>query len=639
MSDLVSNGYLKDKNGNVMEIVDKAARDGVERLTEEIEALKGGESEFTQSGRFVFCEPANDSTLNVTAAEATKVWRGGRNLVDVPNANIPTNSSGGSDINFYGGRGNSLVAQINALPRNATYFFSFEDNGDGADAVATGLARVQYTDGTKSEYIDPPAGKGFHFEDGKTVSTVTLYGHTNNTAGGIFNLQIEFGEQQHEYEEYRGEWVDASAGYCEIAAIDGLNVLFADAGDIVVNGIVYSEQDDNYEELDKRVTALEAQKLETPKVVITDKLYAVAGHEFVLYYNNILRCMCPENYVVSTVFNDDTSLLALNPQYDRMLKFTPTSEHVGTYSITIKVVDKRTWETVATKDSCIVISADTALDGKRVMFIGDSLTEASTYVAEIERMSNNGIVSVGTIQKSITFNGGTATVKSEGRSGWASYDYLYNRKTNFTNPFYNPDIEHSITLDKKYNLSDFGFTLDNSGDKSVLKHHFDFAYYMQNNPDVEVPDAVFINLGTNGGNGYALSYVYIGFDAMIERIRAYSATLPIYLYLFPPTSKRESGGSSANGTRNVNIKYDARTGYYDCIQTLIDRYKDDDRVIIVPTYTMLDTLYDYKVKSESVSARSTETVTLAQTDRTHPAVSGYLHMADSFYNVLQALWN
>lgn len=38
MSDLVSNGYLKDKNGNVMEIVDKAARDGVERLTEEIGA-------------------------------------------------------------------------------------------------------------------------------------------------------------------------------------------------------------------------------------------------------------------------------------------------------------------------------------------------------------------------------------------------------------------------------------------------------------------------------------------------------------------------------------------------------------------------------------------------------------------------
>lgn len=36
MSDMVSNGYLKDKNGKVMEIVDKAARDGVERLTEEM---------------------------------------------------------------------------------------------------------------------------------------------------------------------------------------------------------------------------------------------------------------------------------------------------------------------------------------------------------------------------------------------------------------------------------------------------------------------------------------------------------------------------------------------------------------------------------------------------------------------------
>lgn len=41
MSDMVSNGYLKDKNGKVMEIVDKAARDGVERLIEEIAELKG----------------------------------------------------------------------------------------------------------------------------------------------------------------------------------------------------------------------------------------------------------------------------------------------------------------------------------------------------------------------------------------------------------------------------------------------------------------------------------------------------------------------------------------------------------------------------------------------------------------------
>lgn len=40
MSDMVSNGYLKDKNGKVMEIVDKAARDGVNRLTEEIAEIK-----------------------------------------------------------------------------------------------------------------------------------------------------------------------------------------------------------------------------------------------------------------------------------------------------------------------------------------------------------------------------------------------------------------------------------------------------------------------------------------------------------------------------------------------------------------------------------------------------------------------
>lgn len=349
--------------------------------------------------------------------------------------------------------------------------------------------------------------------------------------------------------------------------------------------------------------------------------------------------MIPEDFIVSTVFADSSDgILSLYPQFDRMLKFTPTASHVGTHNITIKVISRRTWETVATKDSSIIISADTAITNKKVLFIGDSLTQASVYVAEIERMSSKGIASIGTVQSKISFNGGIAEVKHEGRSGWGGYDYMNNTAVNgFANPFYNPNTEYSLTLDKKY-YDLYRLTYDNSGSVTVLKHHFDFAYYVAN-AGVGVPDAVFINLGTNGGNLYAIESNYVAFDAMIERIRAHSSTMPIFLYLFPPTSRRGNQARNSNGVRNVSLISDARTAYYDCIKKLIDRYESDSRVIIVPTYAMLDTLYDYKTETVAVSARNEEQITIGQSDSTHPATSGYLHMADSYYNVLQYVWN
>ena len=379
---------------------------------------------------------------------------------------------------------------------------------------------------------------------------------------------------------------------------------------------------------------------EIPMIVCNGTLYATVGHEFVLYYDNILRCMRPENFIVTTALPSASTLSALYPEFDRCLKFTPTSTNIGTHTITIKVINKSTWLTVAEKNVNIIVSADTTRRSRKVMFIGDSLTFASVYAAEITNMSNNGIVSIGTVEHAITFNGATIYVKTEGRNAYASYDYV-SRQTahNYANPFFNPDAEYSLTLDKKYTSATGHLTFDNSGAVSVLKHHFDFAYYMANNSaTVGTPDAVFINLGTNGGNGYALSDVYIGFDAMIERIHAYNADLPIFLHLFPPISGR-GNDARGGGVRNVRADLDSRVGYYDCIQTLIDRYKNDNRVTIVPVNTMLDRLYDYKLETVPVSARNPIEITIGQSDSTHPANAGYLHMADAYYNALQCLWH
>ena len=394
---------------------------------------------------------------------------------------------------------------------------------------------------------------------------------------------------------------------------------------------------------DEGVITASIPSQENPQIILPSKLYATAGHEFVLYYDNILRCMVPDDYVVTTVFDGDSPLYKLNPLYDRMLRFTPDESHVGEHSLTVKVIDRRTWKTVATKSTTLIISTDRTFTDKNVLFIGDSFTFASSYAAEIMRMSEGGIQSVGTIRRSISFNGGVAVVYSEGRNSAASFDYVNDPTfAGYSNPFYNPNIEYSLPLDQDYKAMGYpangNLTFDYSGSTSVLKHHFDFSYYMETNADtVEIPDAIFINLGTNGGNARALPLVYAAFDAMIESIRDYSTDIPIFIHLYPPLAR---GGNINRGSsiRNADVYKDSRLAYYDCIQTLIDRYDYDDRVILVPTYTMLDPIYDYKQETVSVSARNPETVTIGQTDGTHPALPGYLHMADSYYNVLQATW-
>ena len=367
---------------------------------------------------------------------------------------------------------------------------------------------------------------------------------------------------------------------------------------------------------------------EIPSIVLPAKLYAVAGHEFVLYYRNILRAMRPDDFVVSAKISN-SAITNLRPLYEDYIRFTPTEALVGQHTITILVKSRRNWATVAEKSVTLVVSADRAFTGKKVTFIGDSLTDDPTYPNEIANMSGGGIVSVGTLDG------------AEGRSGAASYDYVNKSVicSKYANPFYNPDTEYSLTLDAFYDGAEPNLlTLDNSGSVSVLKHHFDFSYYMENNrATVGEPDAVFINLGSNGGNKTSYKAVYIAFDAMVERIRAYSADLPIFIHLFPP--KSEAGSIERNYSGQFGGLLNERTWYYDIIQTYIDRYDNDPRVTLVPTYTMLDTVYDFKRETVAVSARNPIEVTMGQNDGVHPATPGYLHMADSYYNILQALWS
>lgn len=194
---------------------------------------------------------------------------------------------------------------------------------------------------------------------------------------------------------------------------------------------------------------------------------------------------------------------------------------------------------------------------KKVLFIGDSMTENLSYLEPLKHLSDSGdykITSLGTQGVSI---------KHEGRGGWAAYTYTNKQNAhNKTNSFWDG---------KKFN----------------------FTWYMQNS-GIEVPDYVFINLGTNDlirgvedatTDEEIRSVITASYQAMIDSIREYSTTIPIVLWL-PPT--RSLAG------RNNHKKID------NCLRAnkiLIEKFDTKEyiknRIYLMHTYLFINPYTDY----------------------------------------------
>ena len=218
------------KNGVDYDIKDETARAAIEELKKN---TGGGEKEtvFTKSGQIVKCNPASGSDLTVSATDATSVWRGGKNLIDVPEQTDSWATQYAAAI--YGDRANGLIAQMKKLPKNTPLQISFDPYGDGWVASTTGQARIMFSDQTWTDYFGLTP---IMLPEDKTVEMLYLYCKQDNTTGGIRNIQLEYGTVSSEYEEYRGEWFAVTDNKATIPAISGENVLYADSGNITVSG-------------------------------------------------------------------------------------------------------------------------------------------------------------------------------------------------------------------------------------------------------------------------------------------------------------------------------------------------------------------------------------------------------------------
>lgn len=177
---------------------------------------------------------------------------------------------------------------------------------------------------------------------------------------------------------------------------------------------------------------------------------------------------------------------------------------------------------------------------------------------------------------------GSGDNKNEGYAGWKYTDFMNASKSSTTNPFYD-------------------------GSK------FNFSYYMQQN-SFSSPDSVYIQLGTNDASATTPNQDFTdtlnASQTIINSILEYNSNIKIYLGLtVMPTLKSTVFANSYNG---VGWNWIMRANMQKLNKLLIDKYKNNSSVKIVPTNLALDSTSDIN-------------------DNVHPNSSGYQKMAEQVY--------
>ena len=234
-------------------------------------------------------------------------------------------------------------------------------------------------------------------------------------------------------------------------------------------------------------------------------------------------------------------------------------ESIGNTSAQVRLYKKDNKE-YSDYASLLFSITDDKEGAKKIIFIGDSITENMSYLNPLKKISDDGnykIEFVGTLGDDI---------KNEGRGGWAAYNYATNdlsgMSTNKTNAFWD-------------------------GEK------FNFSWYMSQNNFFDI-DYVFINLGTNdmirGINDTSdideisrvISESYL---TMVNSIREYDQNLPIVLWL-PPTR------SLIGGNNRLAIDKSLIANQI-LINTFDNREWYNKKVYLMHTYLYINPYEDY----------------------------------------------
>jgi hypothetical protein len=319
------------------------------------------------------------------------------------------------------------------------------------------------------------------------------------------------------------------------------------------------------------------------EILIPSTISVAVGHEISLTYYNIVKCTNIEEYqVVVSPTNAQIQNLS-----DR-LRIVPTT--TGNETVSIKLYKNDVL--IVSKSFTLKKVADSA-PAIKAIFIGDSMTNAGYYLAELVNMLGSNLTLYGTRTSIVEdADGDLRTVNHEGRPGWATWNYTGDASVGgVANPFYN--------------------------------NGFDFSYYITNNPSYSDVTDVFILLGTNDGFGTNFAPNY---KAICDSIKAYNSNIRIHCMLPIPPIK----SGFAFGVRNY-MDYLTFKGYlFNSAKKIVTAYDGENGYYVVPVMANLDCYYDFPQMEVAVNSRNPQLVPVGN-NNVHPSKYGYYRFSDVIY--------
>lgn len=348
---------------------------------------------------------------------------------------------------------------------------------------------------------------------------------------------------------------------------------------------------------------------DTAEVILPDSIFAVVGYTKQVFFKSIIKGLNPLGHNIE-VFALGVSKGTKYPTY---WTYTPVTADVGTHNFIVRLKDQN--NNIISRDTAklIITEAGTGpVDTLNVLCIGNSLTEAGTYVTELRRMLAASGGSPTGLSKKFKFLGtkGTAPNQHEGWSG-KQWQWLFN------------DVDSPFT---------FGGNAD-------------FSQYMSTNHAGQDIDIAIILLGWNGIQWYwdadtwASSWTqYDEMQGLLDSLHADYPNCTIYVAgLQPPTPFLPVGYGDDDFTNLGN--------YYGIVQSVFGLNELYRREVAtrssycryLDTGHGFDPDYGYNTTTQNANYRATTTVTV-QNGGVHPGTFGYLQMADCMFQRIVSDW-
>lgn len=301
-------------------------------------------------------------------------------------------------------------------------------------------------------------------------------------------------------------------------------------------------------------------------------------------------------------------------------KFSITGETAGNVDLILNLYNDK--KELCWTGRCVIHVVAASNPIKKILPIGDSLTNWKPYLPEVMLLSGQNITWVGTRYSGASVDSAgnsyaSGTIHHEGRSGWGASSYLSNATYSF---------------DTRY---DGVSSVSGSANPFWDGSKFSLAHYLTTQTGVDTPDAVQIFLGTNDITT-SVDDAITNITAMVNNIRAEYPSMPIFvcntIYRSNQNGYGSTGGDAYAGGSGANAwQYDQDSKVMDLMTGLSASLKGVSGVYLVPLATCMDREYDFGQVATPVNPRCAVTVDMPA-ESVHPQPCGYYQMADVMYS-------